>query len=159
MGFFDYRDSVHSALKDDKEKKERKDHPKNETIAQHLKHCKAKNCPFMRFVDIDKVDASAGPSEKTPQLVTAVENGTAKTVEVNPSKPIGSTVFEKLAAAMSDMWKYADELDAEKEDESIVKRVIESGLTAMHEELDENDCVTKTDDDAAKVVIVPPGTK
>lgn len=139
--------------------KDRKDHPKNETISEHLKHCTAKNCPFLRKLDIDAVDPAQTDGESEPQLITAVENGEVKTVKIDANKPISTVVFEKLAAAMSEMWAYANSLNHKKTDESIVKEVIERGLSEMHSALSDNDCVTKADGKSNKVVILPPNSE
>ena len=134
----------------------RRDMPKEESLAEHLTHCKAKNCPFLKVDKMDMVDSKKGSDDGDVLLVTAVENGKKKTVEIDTGKKNGSDAIEKLATAMSELWQYSESMDTNKEDESIVKAVIESGLSAMHDELDENSCITKTDDKTANVVIIPP---
>ena len=111
MGYFDFRRESRETAKTPADAwksntgKPRKEHPKNETISEHLKHCTAKNCPFLRFADADAIDPSQKASESEPQLVTAIENGEAKTVKVDAKKV--EEVLQNITSNNTEMAKKA----------------------------------------------------
>lgn len=160
MGFYDFRKGLRMpATAQDERVRGR---PANETLAQHLKHCAAmKNghvCPFMRkMLDVDMIDRDRTFSDDDPDVLSAVEEGKKVSVAApSDGEPISPVAFEKLAAYMTDMWKYSDTLDHDRTDDAVVNKAINAGLAAMREILTKEDCVVGTDKGNEKIVIIPP---
>ena len=90
-------------------------------------------------------------------MLSAVEEGKKTTAEdPETSEPISPVAFEKLAAYMTDMWKYTDTLDNTRISDAVVNKAINAGLAAMREILTKEDCVVGTDKGNEKIVILPP---
>lgn len=161
MGYFDFRQKLlepKSPAMDERTK----GRPTNETLAQHLKHCEAmKNghvCPFVKkMLDVDMIDRDKNFSDDDPDVLSAVEEGKKVTLAPESAgEPISPVAFEKLAAFMTDIWKYSDTLDQEKVSDAVVNKAINAGLAAMREILTKEDCVVGTDKSNDKIVIIPP---
>lgn len=160
MGYFDFQKDLLKPTAPAMD--ERENRPAKETLAQHLKHCQAmKNghvCPFVRkMLDVDELDRDKNFSDDDPDVLSAVENGKKVTVEApSDGDQISPVAFEKLAAYMTDIWKYTDSLDQRRIYDAVVNKAINAGLAAMREILTKEDCVVGTDKDNEKIVILPP---
>lgn len=160
MGYFDFQKDLLKPTAPTMD--ERKNRPAKETLAQHLKHCDAmKNghvCPFVRkMLDVDELDRDKTFSSDDPDVLSAVEEGKKTTISApEEGEPISPVAFEKLAAYMTDIWKYTDTLDTTRISDAVVNKAINAGLSAMREILTKEDCVVGTDKKNEKIVIIPP---
>lgn len=113
--------------------------PKNMTLAEHRKHCKADpgNCPFEKaFREID---------------------------ELNPEdiKVTKSQAYDRLAVALTQLFALGSDIaktaiDDESDSAKNVTDAIEAGIQKIKNVCEEKGCSIKMDEAGSKYIIIPP---